>query len=70
MSSGESDVIQIVESEAELRANERISGGIHLSSHTVRLEAENSSCNVVYIISPTGDDGVSINFFARNSSSG
>lgn len=66
VSTRESDVIEIVEPEAKLRADEWIGRGIHLSSHAVRLEAENASRHVIHIISPAGNDRVSIDLGARN----
>lgn len=66
VSTRESDIIEIVEPEAKLRANEWIGWGIHLSSHAVRLEAENTSRHVIHIISPAGNDRVSIDLGARN----
>ena len=67
MSSSESDVIEIVESEAELRADERVGWRLELSGDTVGLETEDAGSNVVNIIPPTSDDRVSIYFCAWNS---
>jgi len=68
--SGEANVVQVVEPEAELRADERIGRGVHLAGHAVGLEAENTSCHIIHIISPASNDRVSVNFFARYSSRG
>lgn len=69
VSARESDVIKIVEPEAKLRADEWIGRGIHLSSDTVGLEAENASRHVIHIISPAGNDWVPIDLGAWNSGS-
>jgi hypothetical protein len=69
MSSSQSNVIQIIESKTELRANERICWRIHLTSYAIGLETEDTCSYVIDIVSPTSNYGVAINFFARNSSS-
>ena len=63
----ETDVVQIIESEHELRTNERIGWSLHLSSHAKRLEAENTSSNIINIASPASYHRISVNFSAGNS---
>ena len=70
MSSSDANVVKIVESCAELWANQRVSWWVQLTGHAVRLEAENSCGNEIYVISPSSDDGVSVDRFAGNSSGG
>jgi hypothetical protein len=69
MSTCEPDIIQVVESETELRADQRICWWIHFSCNSIRLEAKDSSCNIINIIFPTCNYRVAINFCTRNSSS-
>lgn len=69
MSASEPDVIEIVEPEAKLRADEWIGRRIHFSGDAVRLEAEDAGCDVVYVVSPTCDDWVSIDFGAWHAGS-
>lgn len=65
MSSCQADVVEIIESHAELWANQRISRRIQLSGDAVRLETVDASCNVVNIISPASNNWVSLNGLAR-----
>jgi len=69
MSSGQPDVIQIVESEAELRTDQRVGWWVHFTCYTIGLEAKDSCCNIVNIVSPAGYYGVAVYFCAGNSSS-
>tara|TARA_B110000285_G_C15121395_1_gene617384 strand:+ start:2127 stop:2447 length:321 start_codon:yes stop_codon:yes gene_type:complete len=66
----DTNVIQIVESSAELRADQRIGWWIKLTSHAIWLEAEDTSGHKVHIVSPSGDDWVSVDGCARNSGGG
>ena len=70
MASSQANVVEIVESGAELGANQGVSGRVKLSSHTVGLEAVNASCDVVHVVSPTSNDGVSLDGLAWNSCRG
>ena len=70
MASSQANVVEIVESCAELGANQRICGRVKLSRHTVWLEAVNASCDIVHVVSPTSNDGVSLNRLAWNSCRG
>ena len=70
VTTGDTDVIEIVETDAELRANERVSRGVELTSHAVRLEAVNTGLDIIDIISPTSDDGVTLDSSAGNTSRG
>lgn len=70
MSTSETDVIQIIESHAELRADKGICGGIEFTSNAIRLEAVDTGSDVVDIVSPTSNDGVSVDGLAGNSSRG
>lgn len=69
VTTSQSDVVQIIETQAELRTDQRVGRWLHLTSHAVWLETEYSSSYVVHIISPTSYHRVSIYFFAWNSSS-
>jgi hypothetical protein len=68
--SSDTNVIEIVESCAELGANQRVGWWIKLACHAVGLEAENTSGNEIHIISPPGNDWVSVDSSAWNSSGG
>lgn len=69
MSTGQSNVVQIVESKTELRADQRICRWIHLSCDAIRLEAKDSCSYIINIISPTSYNRITIYFCTRNSSS-
>ena len=66
MAAGEANVVQIIEASAKLWADERVSGWVKLTSHTVGLEAEDTGSNVVNIVSPARHDGVALDRVARN----
>ena len=66
VSSSKTDVIQIIESQAELGADQRVGRRIQLASHAVRLEAEDACCHEVNIITPASDHWVALNRSARN----
>lgn len=70
MTTSNSDVIKIVESSAELRANQRVGWGIKFTGNAIWLKAENSSSHKINIISPSGDDWVSLDRLAWNSCCG
>ena len=55
MSPSKPDVVQIVESQAELGTDEGVGRGIQLASDAVRLETEDSCCNEIYIVPPSGN---------------
>jgi hypothetical protein len=61
MSACDSNIIEIIKSDAKLGTDERVSGGIELSSYAVGLETENASSYEVHIVSPSGHNGVSFN---------
>ena len=60
MAAGDADVIQVVESRAELRADQGVGWGVELASDAVGLEAEDASSHEVNVISPAGYNGVAI----------
>jgi len=66
MSTRHTNIIQIIKSDAELWTDERISRWVKFSSNTIRLETINTSSDIFYIISPTSNNRVSFNTFARN----
>jgi len=66
MATSQTDVIQIVEARAELRANERVRRWVKLASDTVGLEAIDTSGHIIDIVSPSCDDGVAFNAVARD----
>ena len=61
MAPSQPNVIQVVETEAKLWADEGISWGVELSSNAVGLKAKDTRSNIVNIISPTRNNRVSIN---------
>lgn len=61
MTACNTDVIQIVESGTELWTNQWVSWWIKLSSDAIWLEAEDTCSNEIDIISPSGDDRISLN---------
>ena len=65
--SSKSYVIQIVESEAKLRADQRISWWVHFASNTIGLEAKDSCSNIINIVSPTGYYRIAVYFGTGNS---
>lgn len=66
MTPSEANVVKIVESGAELRANQRVGGRVELTRHAVGLEAVDASSDVVYIVSPAGHNGVPFDRSARD----
>ena len=66
MSAGKTNIIEIIESGTELWADERVGGRIKLTSDTVGLEAEDTSSDVVHIVSQSSDNGVSFDGGAGN----
>ena len=66
VSSSQADVVQVVKSNTELRANERICWWFELSSHTEWLETEDACQNEVYIVSPSSNDRVSLDSSTRD----
>lgn len=68
MSSGDPDIIQVVKSNAELRADQRVGRWVQLTGDAVRLEAVDTCCNEVDIVSPPGYNWISIDSSARHSS--
>lgn len=67
MSTSQTDVIQIVKPNAKLRTNQRIGWRSHLSSHTVGLETVNACLDKFNVISPSGNDWISIDLFTGDS---
>ena len=70
MSSSDSNVVEIVEPGTELWANKWIGWWVELSGDTVWLETEDTSSDKVDIVSPSGDDWVSLDGLARDSCGG
>jgi hypothetical protein len=60
MTTCDTDVVQVIESHAELGADKWIGGRIEFSSDAVGLEAEDTSSHIVNIISPTSHHRVSL----------
>jgi len=54
------NVVQVVKTHTELRAHQGVGGRVKFTSDTVRLETENTSSNVVYIIAPSSNNRVSL----------
>jgi hypothetical protein len=70
VTAGDTDVVQIVETNAELRANKGVSRGLKLTSDAVRLEAVDTGLDIVNIVSPTSNDGVTLDSGGRDTSRG
>jgi hypothetical protein len=68
MSAGQTNIVKIIESNAELGADEGIGGRVKLSSHAVGLEAIDTSGHIVHVVSPSGDDGVALDGLAWDAS--
>lgn len=66
MSTSQTNVIQIVKSNTELRTDKGVGWWSHLTGYTVRLEAIDSSLDKLNIISPSGYYRVSVDLLARN----
>ena len=61
MSSSDTNVVQVIESCTELWANQWIGWWLKLASDAIWLETENTSSTEIYIISPTSNNGISLN---------
>ena len=70
MTAGKTDVVQVIESDGELRADERVCWWVQLSRDAVWLEAVDTSSDVIDVVSPSGDDWVSLDGVARDSCAG
>lgn len=70
MSASQTNVVQIIESDTKDGFNGRIFWGVKFSCDAIGLEAIDTSSYVLDVISPSGDDWVSGDGFARNSGSG
>jgi hypothetical protein len=68
VASSNTDVVQIVEARAELRADEGVRGRVKLTCHAVGLEAEDTSGYKINIIAPSRDHRVAIDAFAGDTS--
>ena len=70
MSSGNTNIIQIIKSSTELRADQWVGWWVKFTSDAIWLETENTSSNEVNIVSPSSNDWISLDGCAWNSSSG
>jgi len=61
VAAGETDVVQVVEPDAELRAAQGVFGCLQFACHTVGLEALDPCGCEVHIRPPPGDSGVLLN---------
>lgn len=68
VSASDANVVEIVESSAKLGANERVCWRVQLTRHTVRLEAEDASSDIIDVVAPSGHHWVPLDRSARNSS--
>ena len=68
MATSDTNIVKIIESNAELGADEGIGGRVKLSSHAVGLEAIDTSGHIVHVVSPSGDDGVALDGLAWDAS--
>lgn len=67
MSSGQPNIVQVVESDTKLGANERVGGRGHLARHAVGLEAVDPGLDEVHVVPPSGNHGISVDCFAGDS---
>jgi hypothetical protein len=65
VSAGEADVVQIVETDAELGADEGVGGRFQFPGHAVGLETVDAGRHVVHVVAPARHDRVTRNFGAR-----
>ena len=65
----DTNIVEVIESGTELWADQRIGWWVQLSSHAIWLEAEDTCSDEVDIISPSGDDWVSLDGLAWDPSS-
>lgn len=61
MAACQTDVVQVVKSQAELRADKWIGRRVELARDAVRLEAEDTGGNEVNVIAPPCNNGVALN---------
>jgi hypothetical protein len=66
MSSSQPNVVKVVEADAELRADQRVSRRVKLSSHAIWLEAIDTSCYIVYVVPPAGNYRVPLDGLTRH----
>ena len=66
MTTCQPNVVEVVKPSAELRLDERVGRWLHLSSHTVRLEAIDASVGKVNVVPPPGNHWVPRNGGARD----
>lgn len=69
VSTSQTNIVEVVETSAELGTDQGVSWRVELSSHTVGLEAEDAGSNKVDVIAPSCNDGVSFNGVARHACS-
>jgi hypothetical protein len=70
MSTSDTNIVKIIKSCTELRADQWVGWWIKLSCNTIWLEAENTCSNVINIISPSSDYWISVDRCARDSCGG
>lgn len=58
MSTSQADIVKVVKTDTELWADERIGWWIKLARNTVWLKAEDTSCHVVNVITPTSNNRI------------
>ena len=68
MSACQANIIEVIESDAELRTDERVGRRLKLTSDAIGLEAVNTCCDVVNIVSPPCHDWVAFDGGARDAS--
>jgi hypothetical protein len=68
MSASQTNVVKIIESNAELGADEGIGGRVELSSDAVGLEAIDTSGHIVHVIPPPGYNWVALDGLAWDAS--
>ena len=67
MTASNTNVIQVIKAGTELGADQWVCRGLKLASNAVGLEAENTCCDKVDVIAPSGNNWVALNASARNS---
>jgi len=66
----DADVVEVVEAYAELRADQRVRGGLELARDNVGLEAVDAGLHEVDVIAPARHDGVALDGRARDARGG
>ena len=67
VSACEPNIIEVLKSDAELRAYQRVGWGLHLTRDAVRLKAVDARCYIINVVAPSDNSGVGLDRVARHS---